>query len=140
MRRYETLMPDDIIRICKEWSDAYMEESPTWCQGAGYDSFLDAFLCPEGKNCETCLRKWLEEEIKPDPVWYSKQFIMEQVAALIAYDASDLALYHILDEVLADTPEEIRYRNVEKYFKAMEEAEHERIWYDVMQNSEAGDV
>ena len=120
MRRYETLTPDDIIRICDEWADLSAKD-PDWCK-AEYNEADDNRICPWCLSCDDCLREWLEEEIKPDPVWYSKQFIMEQVAALIEHDESGLSLFHILDEVLADTPEQIRYGSVDKYLKAMEEA------------------
>lgn len=128
MRRYETLTPDDVLRICDEWADLSAKD-PGWCKSK-YDEAKDECICPDTQDCEECLRKWLEEEVTAEPVmhptwdraWYSKKFVMEQVAALIEHDVSDLSLFHILDEVLADTPEQIRYGSVEKYFKAMEEA------------------
>ena len=61
-----------------------------------------------------------------ETVWYSKQFVMEQVAALIEHDESGLSLFHILDEVLADTPEQIRYKSVDAYFEAIHEAMEEK--------------
>ena len=124
MKRYETLMPDDVLRICKEWLDLG-EEDPRWCKSE-YNEADDKWICPDDQNCETCLCKWLEEEISPDPVWYSKQFVMEQVAALIEHDESGLSLFHILDEVLADTPEQIRYKSVDAYFEAILEAMEEK--------------
>lgn len=128
MKRYETLTPDDIIRIYYEW-EGIMYEGPAWCRKSTYNEVLDIYTCDheEDLRCEDCLRRWLEEEVKPDPVWYSKEFIMEQVAALIEHDRSDLDLYFILDQVLADTPEQIRYKSVESYLEALEEAGHERI-------------
>ena len=128
MRRYETLSPDDILRICDGWADLTTQD-PEWCKSE-YNEELDQWDCPEGSGtCDDCLRKWLEEEVTAEPVmhptwgraWYSKQFVMEQVAALIEHDASDLDLFNILDEVLADTPEEIKYASVAKYYEAKEE-------------------
>lgn len=127
-QRYETLTPDDIIRICKEWSDYSTEEDLSWCKGVRFDPEDMEYYCmsEEDLTCEDCLRRWLEEEISPDPVWYSKQFVMEQVAALIEHDESGLSLFHILDEVLADTPEQIRYKSVEAYLEAIHEAMEEK--------------
>ena len=125
MKRFETLTPDDIIRICKEWNT----EDPPWCMGMRYDPEDVEFYCTaeeEDLTCADCLRRWLEEEIKPDLVWYSKGFVMEQVAALIEHDESGLSLFHILDEVLADTPEQIRYGDVEAYFEAILKAMEEK--------------
>lgn len=128
MKRYETLTPDDIIRIYYEW-ESIMYEGPAWCRKSTYNESLSIYTCDheEDLRCEDCLRRWLEEEVKPDPVWYSKEFIMEQVAALIEHDESGLSLFYILDQVLADTPEQIRYKSVESYLEALEEAEHERV-------------
>ena len=64
-QRYETLSPDDIIRICKEWSDYSTEEDLSWCRGVRYAPEDDEYYCmlEEDLTCADCLRRWLEEEV-----------------------------------------------------------------------------
>ena len=123
-QRYEMLTPDDIISMVYQDDWSY---DPPYCKVTTLNNGKDyAYICPEGATCRNCLKAWLEEEVKQDPVWYSKEFIMEQVAALIEHDESGLSLFHILDEVLADTPEQIRYGSVDAYFEAILEAMEEK--------------
>lgn len=61
-KRYQTLTPEDVVAIAKDWADLE-GEGPQWCKDVAYDQFLDAYICPPDINCEDCLKAWLEEEV-----------------------------------------------------------------------------
>lgn len=134
MRRYETLTPDDVLRICDEWADLSAKD-PDWCK-AEYNEADDNWICPGCLICDDCLREWLEEEVTADPVmhptwgrcWYSKTFIMEQLDTIearenpLTFGSGIGRTREVLDMVLADTPEEIAYTSAAKWYTEEEKA------------------